>query len=568
MAGTTFLAVMLLLFAVAELPSPEQAPTIEDAFVVAALGLGLWVIGSIGVHVPSSTAWAQGGDARAQSIFSRIARHLAPATAAAALALSHGGRPGDALAVFICMLGASLAFSSTRYPLHLSGLARFFFDLLTPVAGIALAFLVGELLRAQLAFEAWLVPLLGAWLIAFVGGWLEEAFNAERPIRLAVMGEPGLASALAHEMTTTGVRDHVILGWIADETDVLHEAGPEVGNGRPMPRLGTISEIRSVVLEQEIDVLVMPPRNSGGDLFQETIESCIDLPVSMLPAARLYEDMHGRVPIGAISAAWFAYLMHPNFSPQSGWSKRALDIAVAGPLCLMLAPLMAIVALAVKLQDRGPVLFRQRRAGAGGVDFEVLKFRSMGVNAEVAGQPQWAQAADPRVTTVGRILRASHLDEMPQLINVLRGDMSLVGPRPERPEFVAELERTIPYYSRRVLVKPGITGWAQVRSGYAGSELGTAFKLCHDLYYIKHRSMLFDLLTLVETVRTLVADRQYEAFTFSEAFIVKPGDVADEAAAALGKAPVLGDVASLAEDTRKLQQDTSAPRHDTRAATA
>ena len=115
----------------------------------------------------------------------------------------------------------------------------------------------------ELALEAWLVPLLGAWLIAFVGGWLEEAFNAERPIRLAVMGEPGLASALAHEMATTGVRDHVILGWISDESDVLHEDGPELGNQPAMPRLGTISEIRSVVLEQEIDVLVMPPRNAA-----------------------------------------------------------------------------------------------------------------------------------------------------------------------------------------------------------------------------------------------------------------------------------------------------------------
>jgi lipopolysaccharide/colanic/teichoic acid biosynthesis glycosyltransferase len=183
---------------------------------------------------------------------------------------------------------------------------------------------------------------------------------------------------------------------------------------------------------------------------------------------------------------------------------------------------MVMIAGAVKLGDGGPVLFRQRRVGLRGRQFEVLKFRTMRVGAELPGEARWSTADDDRVTSVGRMLRKTHLDELPQLLNVLAGSMSLVGPRPERPELVAELERKIPHYSRRLLVKPGITGWAQVQSGYGGSDTGTAFKLSHDLYYIKHRSVLFDLLTMVETLRTLVADAQYERFTFSDDFILGP----------------------------------------------
>ena len=144
------------------------------------------------------------------------------------------------------------------------------------------------------------------------------------------------------------------------------------------------------------------------------------------------------------------------------------------------------------------MLYRQRRLGELGEEFEILKLRTMRPDAEADG-PQWSAVADDRVTRVGRILRRTHVDEIPQLWNVLRGDMTLVGPRPERPEMVAELERRFPHYTRRHLVKPGIAGWAALRCGYAGSDIGTAWKLCHDLFYIKRRSMLADALILAET---------------------------------------------------------------------
>jgi lipopolysaccharide/colanic/teichoic acid biosynthesis glycosyltransferase len=168
-------------------------------------------------------------------------------------------------------------------------------------------------------------------------------------------------------------------------------------------------------------------------------------------------------------------------------------------MCLLALPIVAAAAVAIKLHDRGPALYRQRRLGEGGRPFEIIKLRTMRIDAEQGGAAQWSGADDDRVTSVGRFLRRAHIDELPQLWNVLRGQMALVGPRPERPEFAGDLESQIPQYNRRQLVKPGLTGWAQVRCGYAGSEQGTAWKLCHDLFYVKHRSLLGDVLILVQT---------------------------------------------------------------------
>jgi len=186
--------------------------------------------------------------------------------------------------------------------------------------------------------------------------------------------------------------------------------------------------------------------------------------------------------------------------PFSAAIKRGLDIVLS--LCLLgfLSPLLVLTAVAIKFDSRGPVLYRQRRVGFGGKEFEVFKFRSMIANAEANG-PQYAAVRDKRITPVGSIIRRFRIDEIPQAINVLRGEMSFVGPRPERPEFVRELEQEIPLYHCRHLVKPGITGWAQVKYEYAASVEGARTKLRYDLYYIRHSSPLLDLLIVLMTVR-------------------------------------------------------------------
>jgi lipopolysaccharide/colanic/teichoic acid biosynthesis glycosyltransferase len=255
------------------------------------------------------------------------------------------------------------------------------------------------------------------------------------------------------------------------------------------------------VRDQSIDLLVIAPQARRLEVFERAARECLDLQVRMIEATALYEDLLGHVPIGTINSAWFQFIMHPRYSPSSPLSKRALDLFVSGLMLVGAAPIMLLCALAIKLEDRGPVFYRQRRVGEEGREFDMVKFRMLRPDAD----DLWATMTEEELLTrVGRVLRKTHLNELPQLWQIFKGEMSLVGPRPEPPQLVNELSGLVPYYERRALVKPGLTGWAQVRCGYAGSRFGTAWKMCHDLYYIKHRSVAFDLLVLLQTVHVLV----------------------------------------------------------------
>ena len=320
-----------------------------------------------------------------------------------------------------------------------------------------------------------------------------------RPLRIAVLGAADFVPAIRRELDAIGGRREVeVVGW-------LNLGAP----ARPGAQDETLQRVRRAITEHRIDLLVRGPGDgssrSGRDVYNTIAAGCLDLPVRMIDGNQLYEQVFGHVPIGTIDSAWFLFLMHPSFEASSKTSKRALDLAVGALASVIALPLVALGALAVKLSDGGPVFYRQLRVGERGKEFEILKLRTMRTDAQSRG-PQWSGAGDDRVTPVGRVLRRLHVDELPQLINVLRGDMTLVGPRPEQPQITAELERLFPHYTRRLLVKPGVTGWAQVRCGYAGSELGTAWKLCHDLFYLKHRSTLIDMLIMLETLAIAARD--------------------------------------------------------------
>jgi exopolysaccharide biosynthesis polyprenyl glycosylphosphotransferase len=187
-------------------------------------------------------------------------------------------------------------------------------------------------------------------------------------------------------------------------------------------------------------------------------------------------------------------------------SKRILDVAGALVLLILSFPVIIAASVAIKREDGwgAPLFYRQTRVGAGGKSFELIKFRSMRVDAESDGKAVWASRNDDRVTNVGRILRKTRIDEIPQLFNVLRGSMSLVGPRPERPHFVAELEKCVPYYAERHRIKPGVTGWAQLMYPYGASREDAREKLQYDLYYLKHRSLMLDLVILLQTVEVVL----------------------------------------------------------------
>ena len=234
-----------------------------------------------------------------------------------------------------------------------------------------------------------------------------------------------------------------------------------------------------------------------------TLEATLSLrePVMTLELSDIYERALGRVPCEEINAAWFLHVLGEG---RRRMIQDMVNRVVALVALVLLAPLLGLIALAVRIDSRGPALYRQERVGERGRHFTIFKFRSMVVDAESNGV-QWAGENDPRVTRVGRFLRLTRLDELPQLLNVVRGEMALVGPRPERPEFVEQLSSEVPFFEFRNLLKPGITGWAQVYAPYGASVEDAAVKLSYDLYYLRHRSIATDLAILFRTVWVVVS---------------------------------------------------------------
>jgi exopolysaccharide biosynthesis polyprenyl glycosylphosphotransferase len=264
------------------------------------------------------------------------------------------------------------------------------------------------------------------------------------------------------------------------------------------PSDAALSGLAAVVEAQRPDYIVL----ADEQVCSDAVERLLDMTDRRFRVAGLtsfFEHVFGCVPLSHMTPMWFLSLLHVRQRMRCRPVKRLLDVAAAGLGLLLAAPLILVLAILVK-RTPGPALYRQTRVGEAGRLFTIYKLRSMGATAERPGEPRFAQADDPRVTGVGRFMRRTHLDELPQLWNVLRGDMSLVGPRPERPEFVAMLEREIPYWSRRLLVRPGMTGWAQVRCGYATDCASSAEKLSYDFWYMRHSNLAVDLAVCVRTL--------------------------------------------------------------------
>jgi exopolysaccharide biosynthesis polyprenyl glycosylphosphotransferase len=322
-----------------------------------------------------------------------------------------------------------------------------------------------------------------------------------KPLRVAVVGSRQTFVDLARELAAT---DHsaVVIGYITG--DDTGSSGCKHGD---VHRLGSLETMTSVVVERNIDLLLVAPDAPRLPFFDRVSSECTAHHVRAMELSQFYETTFGHVPLTAINSAWFQYVMHPMYRLSTPPEKRACDLVGAAVGMVLVFPVVAFLALLIK-RDGGPALYRQQRVGEGGRRFEILKLRSMLVEPSSA-EERWTSQNDERVTPLGRFMRRTHTDELPQLLNVLRGDMSLVGPRPEQPAFVERLEQTLPFYSRRHMVRPGITGWAQVQCGYAGSDAGSALKLCHDLYYLKRRSLLLDIVIMIETVRVLFRDQQW-----------------------------------------------------------
>lgn len=268
------------------------------------------------------------------------------------------------------------------------------------------------------------------------------------------------------------------------------------------PCLGNVEDLQRVLRKHTIDEVVVDSDLTAHASVGVAVLACLDHRCRVTDTPTFVEKYLNEVPAENITAQWFL-VADVQAATAYDAIKRIVDITAAAIGLALTLPLWPLIALLIRIESRGPAIYRQDRVGLHGRMFSICKFRTMRADAEQHGA-RWAQANDDRVTRIGRFLRQSRLDELPQLWNILRGDMSLVGPRPERPEFVAKLAQLIPHYRQRHLIKPGLTGWAQIRFRYGASVQDAQRKLCYDLYYLKHRSIDLDAAIIIRTVGAFV----------------------------------------------------------------
>jgi sugar transferase (PEP-CTERM system associated) len=349
---------------------------------------------------------------------------------------------------------------------------------------IAAALVIGAVIGWRLAFE---------WVVSRV---------APRERLLIVGTSPG-AVTLARELYA--MRGHIgveLVGFI--DADPARVGQPVFNPGV----IGTIEDIPAVVRARGVSRVVVSLSDARGSLPMDKLLEMKIEGVSFAHLASDYEEYTGKIALENLLPSWFIF---SDAFRQSKWqvmAKRVSDLVFACVAIVVAAPIMALVAVAVWLTSDGPVFYHQRRVGQHGRLFTVHKFRSMQHDAEAGTGAVWSQGdADPRITFVGRVLRRTRLDELPQLWNILVGDMSVVGPRPERPEFVSQLAKEIPYYGQRHVVRPGLTGWAQVRYTYGASVEDALMKLQYDLFYIKNLSLALDAFIMFSTMKTVLLRR-------------------------------------------------------------
>ncbi|HEY8432357.1 MAG TPA: TIGR03013 family XrtA/PEP-CTERM system glycosyltransferase [Sandaracinaceae bacterium] len=319
--------------------------------------------------------------------------------------------------------------------------------------------------------------------------------------RVLVVGTGTVARRVVQEVLARPSLGFKVHGFIDDD---LALQGKSIVNPRVV---GTTADLPRLVKDGAITRVVVALTERRGRL---PIESLLDLKLTgtrVDDAASFYERVTGKILVEDLRPSWLVFSDGFGPSKSTRLMKRLADLLLATVGLILAGPLMAVIAALIRLESPGPALFRQVRVGEGERLFTLYKFRSMRADAEEATGPVWATANDPRVTRVGYWLRKLRLDELPQLWNVLRGDMSFVGPRPERPHFVEQLKAQVPYYSQRHAVKPGVTGWAQVRYPYGNTVADAVEKLQYDLYYIKNLSLGLDFMVVLQTVKVVLLGR-------------------------------------------------------------
>jgi sugar transferase (PEP-CTERM system associated) len=324
--------------------------------------------------------------------------------------------------------------------------------------------------------------------------------SAAKVYGVAVIGTGDIALAVLREFEKRPDLKIDIAGCISCE----ETGGDSVQNVLGHPVLGTLNEINRLIVRHKLSRIVVALEDQRGILPVRTLVNLRIRGIRIEDAHTTISNLTGRVWLRSIRPSWFIYSDGFRRPKITSIAKRLLDICLSFVGLVFSAPIMLVTAVFVRLESPGPILYSQERVGFAGETFHVVKFRSMRVDAEVNGGAQWASENDPRITRVGRFIRKYRIDELPQLWNVFRGEMSFVGPRPERPVFVDKLRELIPYYEERHSVRPGLTGWAQVRYEYGASVEDAVRKLEYDLFYLQNMSIMFDFAILAQTVQTVL----------------------------------------------------------------
>jgi exopolysaccharide biosynthesis polyprenyl glycosylphosphotransferase len=347
----------------------------------------------------------------------------------------------------------------------------------------------------MLFFPVLAIPTFGIWRAVLADMMSRPRFRRQA----VIVGANAEGEILAKELRSAKHPGVTVQGYISESIDGRTQLDE-------LPILGGKSMLRYLARNDLIDVIIMAlDYKVNPELFQEAFEAS-QFGISIVPMSVIYEGTSGKIPVEHIVDQWYVALQSERIiSPLYFCWHTLLDFIFGICGLVVLGLLLPILALAIRLDSPGPIFYSQERSGYRGRTFRILKFRSMCSNADrITAHGQWVSEGDVRVTRVGRFLRATHLDELPQVLNILRGEMSLIGPRPERPDYVVELEKSNSFYSYRLSVKPGLTGWAQVKYGYGVAKQDELVKLQYDLYYIKYRSFLMDVLILLKTVGEVV----------------------------------------------------------------
>lgn len=338
------------------------------------------------------------------------------------------------------------------------------------------------------------------WHVLYLVGKAHPRFSQ----RVLVLGTGALAAQIG-QLVSANTRTFTLAGYASCDV-VSRENGPQTA-APEVPHdmvLGNCEALLDIAQQSQAEVIVVALSERRGVFPLRDVLRCKLNGFQIMDAPSFYEFAQGKLMLESITPSWFIFSSGFRRTTIFSICKRSIDIALSCLGLLITLPFFPLIALAIKLDSPGPVFFRQERVGNREKLFVLYKFRTMGQDAEKGTGAVWAEKNDSRVTTLGRIFRGSRIDEIPQLINVLKGEMSFVGPRPERPEFVEKLKLVIPYYSKRHFIKPGLTGWAQVRYPYGSSVEDAVEKLRYDLYYIKNICPFLDTLIFFETIKVVL----------------------------------------------------------------